>query len=181
MLPGPSESRDPTTLESLALPGLDVAAIHHFCEQRAPPHALHQVRIETDVSPTAVTIVKVRAPWREDYGPEWTRGGVTRLRYVAKHKHWVLYWRDRNRKCTSTTSSSRRPKSSFSLTRSTVTPAAPSGAEPRAATVAIAVSLSPRLRTDDESEVVGSGPDALHEIDRLVRSDKRLRLRAEEL
>ncbi len=82
----------------MALPGLDVAAIRHFCEQRVPPHALHQVRIEADVSPTAVTIVEVRAPWREDYGPQWTRGGVARLRYVAKHKHWVLYWRDRNQK-----------------------------------------------------------------------------------
>ncbi len=82
----------------MALPGLDVAAIRHFCEQRVPPHALHQVRIEADISPTAVTIVEVRAPWREDYGPEWTRGGVARLRYVTKYRHWVLYWRDRNQK-----------------------------------------------------------------------------------
>jgi hypothetical protein len=82
----------------MALPALDVAAIHHFYEQRVSPHALHQVRVEADVSPTAVTIVEVRAPWREHYGPEWTRSGVARLRYVAKHKHWVLYWRDRNQK-----------------------------------------------------------------------------------
>lgn len=82
----------------MALPGLDVAAIRHFCEQRVPPHALQQVRIEADISPTAVTIVEVRRPWREDYGREWTRGGVARLRYVAKYEHWVLYWRDRNQK-----------------------------------------------------------------------------------
>jgi Protein of unknown function (DUF3024). len=82
----------------VALPGLDVAAIRHFCEQRVPPHALHQVRLETEVSPTAVTIVERRAPWREDYGPEWTSLGIARLRYVAKYKHWVLYWRDRNQR-----------------------------------------------------------------------------------
>lgn len=87
-----------TTLGRMALPGLDVAAIRHFCEQRVPPHALHQVRVEADVSSTAVTIVEARAPWREDYGPQWTRGGVARLRYVSKRKHWVLYWRDRNQR-----------------------------------------------------------------------------------
>jgi hypothetical protein len=80
----------------MALPGLDVAAVRHFCEQRVPPHALQQVRVEVDVGPTAVTIVECRAPWRADYGPQWTRAGIARLRYVVKHKHWVLYWRDRN-------------------------------------------------------------------------------------
>ncbi len=82
----------------MALPGLDVAVIRHFCEQRVPPHALHQVRLEADVSATAVTIVERRAPWREDYGPEWTSSGVARFRYVAKHRHWILYWRDRNQR-----------------------------------------------------------------------------------
>jgi hypothetical protein len=82
----------------MTLPALDVAAIRHFCEQRVPPDALHEVRVEADVSPTAVTVVEVRAPWREDCGPEWTRDGVARLRYVAKHEHWVLYWLDRNQK-----------------------------------------------------------------------------------
>lgn len=82
----------------MALPGLYVAAIRHFCEQRVPPHAPHQVRVEADISPTAVTIVELRAPWRSHYGPERTRGDVARLRFVAKHKHWVLYWPDRNQK-----------------------------------------------------------------------------------
>jgi len=80
----------------MAAPALDVAAVRHFCEQRVPPHALHQVPVEADVSANTVTIVERRAPWREDYGPDWTSLGVARLRYVAKHHHWVLYWRDRN-------------------------------------------------------------------------------------
>jgi Protein of unknown function (DUF3024) len=44
----------------------------------------------------AVTIVERRAPWREDYGPEWTSRGVARLRYTAKSGVWTLYWSDRN-------------------------------------------------------------------------------------
>ena len=83
---------------AVVLPGLDVAAIRHFCEQRVPPHALDQVRLEADISPTAVTVVECRAPWREDYGPDWTRRGIARLRYVAKHRHWTLYWSDRNQR-----------------------------------------------------------------------------------
>jgi len=82
----------------MAPPVLDVAAIRHFCKQRVPPHALHQVRVEADVSANTVTIVERRAPWREDYGPDWTSSAVARLRYVAKHHHWVLYRRDRNQR-----------------------------------------------------------------------------------
>ncbi len=62
------------------LPGLDVAAIRHYCEQRVPPHALHQVRIEARM----VTVMECRAPWHEEYGPEWTRRGIARFRYTAK-------------------------------------------------------------------------------------------------
>jgi hypothetical protein len=78
------------------LPGLDVAAVRHFCEERVPPHALHQVRVELVPTRGAVTIVERRAPWREDYGPEWTSRGVARLRYTAKTRLWVLFWSDRN-------------------------------------------------------------------------------------
>ncbi|HEX5922923.1 MAG TPA: DUF3024 domain-containing protein [Baekduia sp.] len=80
------------------LSGLDVAAIRHYCEQRVPPHALHQVRVEAAVADRTVTVVECRAPWREDYGPEWTRRGIARLRYTAKHQHWTLYWSDRNQR-----------------------------------------------------------------------------------
>jgi hypothetical protein len=80
----------------MALPGLDVAAIRHYCEQRVPPHALHQVRVEAVVSRGAVTIVERRAPWREDFGPEWTTGAIARLRYAASTGLWTVFWRDRN-------------------------------------------------------------------------------------
>lgn len=78
------------------LPGIDVAAVRHYCEQHVPPHAIHQVRTELDVGRGAVTIMECRAPWRMDIGSEWTRRGVARLRYTSKSGLWVLYWKDRN-------------------------------------------------------------------------------------
>jgi hypothetical protein len=81
---------------ALVLPGLDVAAVRHYCEQRVPPHALHQVRVELVTTRGAVTIVERLAPWREEIGPEWTSHGVARLRYRAKSGIWRLYWKDRN-------------------------------------------------------------------------------------
>ncbi len=78
------------------LPGLDVAALRHFCEQHVPPHALHEVRTELEISRGAATIVEARAPWREGIGAEWSRRGVARLRYTTKSGLWTLYWSDRN-------------------------------------------------------------------------------------
>jgi hypothetical protein len=78
-------------------PPIDVAAIRSYCEQRVPPHALHQVRVEA-IDGNTVTIVERRAPWRADFGPEWTTGGVARLRYIHKDQKWRLLWRDRNQR-----------------------------------------------------------------------------------
>ena len=78
------------------LPGLDVAAIRHYCEQRVPPHAIHELRSELVLTQGAATIVESRAPWREDFGPEWTKRSVARLRYALKAGAWTLYYSDRN-------------------------------------------------------------------------------------
>ncbi len=78
------------------LPPLDVAAVIAYCEQRVPPHALHQVRMEALVDGRAVTLVERRAPWRPELGPEWTTGPVARLRWTASRGEWSLFWRDRN-------------------------------------------------------------------------------------
>jgi hypothetical protein len=61
-----------------------------------PEDARHQVRVECDVTSRQVTIVERRAPWREDFGPEWTSVRLARLRYTASTRSWALYWRDRN-------------------------------------------------------------------------------------
>ena len=92
--PGGVDPRPPAPVSTIAcaLPGLDVAAIRHCCEQRVPPHAPHQVRSELVLSGGAATIVERRAPWREDFGPEWTSRGVARLRYTAKTGLWTLFY-----------------------------------------------------------------------------------------
>jgi len=55
-----------------------------------------RVRVECDIAPKHLTLVERRAPWREDYGPEWSSVPIARLRYTAANKSWTLYWRDRN-------------------------------------------------------------------------------------
>jgi hypothetical protein len=79
-----------------SLPELDLARVRRWCEERVPEHARHQVRVECEVNGSHVTIVERRAPWREDFGPEWSRSPIARLRYVKGSKTWTLYWRDRN-------------------------------------------------------------------------------------
>jgi len=49
----------PRRLRSSVLPGLDVAAVSHNCEQRVPPHAPHQVRSE---------LVRTRGRWPSSNG-----------------------------------------------------------------------------------------------------------------
>lgn len=51
-----------------------------------------------DVTDRTVTILECRPPWRPDFGPEWTRFPVARLRYTMTRGEWSLYWRDRNLK-----------------------------------------------------------------------------------
>jgi Protein of unknown function (DUF3024) len=79
-------------------PPIHVAAIRSYCEQRVPPHTLHQVRVEAIVDGNTVTIAERRAPWRPDFGTEWTTAPIARPRYVHKHRHWALLWRDRNQR-----------------------------------------------------------------------------------
>lgn len=83
------------------LPDLDVARIRRFVErrnERIPPHARDQIRIEVDFDAGSATILECRPPWRPDYGPEWTRSPIARLRYTKSRKEWALFWGDRNLK-----------------------------------------------------------------------------------
>lgn len=68
----------------------------HACNDSLPERAVGQIRYEMDVDPRAVTIFECRPPWREDFGPEWTRFPVARLRYTKARREWTIYWRDRN-------------------------------------------------------------------------------------
>jgi hypothetical protein len=79
-------------------PPLDIAAVVAYCEQRVPPHALHQVRMQAVVERHAVTLVERRAPWRPDFGPEWTTSPVARVRWSVSRREWTLFCHDRNQR-----------------------------------------------------------------------------------
>jgi len=81
------------------LPELDVARVQRWCAGRVPERARREVWVDCEVGrPRHLTIVECRAPWREDYGPEWSRSPIARLRYTRTSKTWALYWRDRNQR-----------------------------------------------------------------------------------
>ena len=50
------------------------------------------MRVELEEGRQTITIVERRPPWREDYGPEWTRLPIARLRYVGTTRLWTLYY-----------------------------------------------------------------------------------------
>lgn len=60
---------------------------------------------EIDVADRAMTILECRAPWRPGGSTEWTRFPICRFRDTKVRKQWSLYWRDRRRSSTSSTSS----------------------------------------------------------------------------
>lgn len=72
--------------------------IRRWADRKVPEHVREQIRLELDVTDRTVTILECRPPWRSDYGPEWTRFPIARLRYTKSRKEWALYWRDRNLK-----------------------------------------------------------------------------------
>ena len=78
------------------LPELDVRRVQRWCDARVPADVRDQVRVEVDVAPRHLTIVETRPPWRADFGPEWTRFPIARLRYTKATGLWEIYWRDRN-------------------------------------------------------------------------------------
>jgi hypothetical protein len=86
----------PDNLRAMAadLPETDLVRVRRWCEQRIPAHAHHQVRLEHQTHGHTVTIVERRAPWKPEYGREWTSRPVAQLRHSANG--WRLYWPDRD-------------------------------------------------------------------------------------
>jgi hypothetical protein len=74
------------------LAATDLVRIRELCDARVPPEASDQVRVEIEQERQAVNIIECRPPWREDYGPEWSRLPIARLRYVATKSLWTLYY-----------------------------------------------------------------------------------------
>lgn len=70
--------------------------IRWWADRRVPEHARNQIRLEVDVTDRTVTILECRPPWRPEYGPDWSRFPIARLRYTKSRNRWSLYWRDQN-------------------------------------------------------------------------------------
>ena len=83
---------------AVGLSELDVARVQRWCAVQVPEHLRDEVRVECDVAPGHLTICECRPPWREDFGPDWTRFPIARLHYTKTTGLWTLYWRDRNQK-----------------------------------------------------------------------------------
>ncbi len=83
------------------IPDLDLARIRRWVEARnddIPIEAREYVRYEIDVTARSVTVVECRSPWKPEFGPEWTRLPVVRLRHTKKTGQWSIYWQDRHLK-----------------------------------------------------------------------------------
>lgn len=81
----------------MTLPETDVARVRRWVadqNERIGDH-IDEMRVEMDVDPRAITILDCRPPWREDFGPDWTRQEIARLRYTKSTVLWTLYWPDR--------------------------------------------------------------------------------------
>jgi hypothetical protein len=78
-----------------ALPDLDLARIHRYCDSRVPAHLRDEARVHATHRGKNVTIYDCRPP-RHPELKEWSRVPIAQLRYDAEHKHWTLYYADRN-------------------------------------------------------------------------------------
>ncbi len=74
------------------LPHAAIELVQSLCATRVPAEMSDQVRVECEIDPRAITVVEWRPPWREDFGPEWTRLPVARFRYVGTTRFWTLYY-----------------------------------------------------------------------------------------
>jgi hypothetical protein len=83
---------------AMSLPEDDLARVRRWVAEQNERIGVHidEMRVEVDVDARAVTIFECRPPWREDFGPGWSRREVARLRYTTSTGVWTLYWPDRN-------------------------------------------------------------------------------------
>jgi hypothetical protein len=84
----------------MALPETDFARVRRWVDAKNDDAGEHidEMRIEIDVDARAITILDCRPPWHEDFGSQWIRQEVARLRYTGSTGTWRLYWPDRNGK-----------------------------------------------------------------------------------
>jgi len=84
----------------MALPELVRASalrkLNAYCERRAPEHVQDEVQVEARIRGDKITVVERRAPWRPDFGPEWTESKVAQIEFYPAMRTWRLFAYDRN-------------------------------------------------------------------------------------
>ena len=83
----------------MSLPETDVTRARRWLDARnaeLPPRASDEICFELDIDARSVTIFEGRPPWRDGFGPKWTRSPIARLRYTKTRREWEIMWRDRH-------------------------------------------------------------------------------------
>lgn len=83
------------------LPESDVFRIRRWVDHKnggLPGRARNKICYEFDIDSRSVTILECRPPWNSEFGHEWTRMPVARMRYTIMRAEWALYYRDSNLK-----------------------------------------------------------------------------------
>jgi DUF3024 family protein len=73
-------------------PALALRKLDAFCQRRGR----EEVRIEARTRGDKITIIEQRAPWRPEYGPEWTESKVAQIAFHPAMRTWTLFAYDRN-------------------------------------------------------------------------------------
>jgi DUF3024 family protein len=75
---------------------LSIAKVKRFCDEKIPEHVRDQLVWKVETRGRSIMIYEHRPPWREDYGPEWTKREIAQFRYDLETMTWSLYWANRN-------------------------------------------------------------------------------------
>jgi len=81
----------------MPIPDFELARIRRWADAKISEDTRDHIRIEVDVGHGFVTIFECRPPWSPDFGPEWTRNPIARLRRHSKDALWTLYYPYRDR------------------------------------------------------------------------------------
>ena len=155
-------------MAATALPALDVAVARHFCEQRIPPRALQQVRLDSKKAPERSRSLSVAPRGARTSGPTGP---------AARSPGSATATTQGSGRCTAaidtsvgscTPRSHHRPTSPKCSTRSTATPRTSSGADLRQPAIRAAVPVFTAARVPRDRRVLARPPAPIASADRLA-------------
>lgn len=80
----------------MPIPGTDRATIAAWCSARIPVEHTEEISVVAEFRGNSVNIVELRPPWREDFGPDWSRQRIANLTRHESSGAWTLRSTDRN-------------------------------------------------------------------------------------